>query len=292
VNSTAIRRTAFRSVLVPVAVVAIVASTGSAQIATSPNAHLESFGFGNTGGGACSIDVVAFTQVGEPTGGMSVSPNFSADIGFLGAFEPDPPAGLVVFGVAPKFGPMAGGTTVTVSGFNFDKFGAGPTTQVFVGGTPAMQVTVTSNTSLSFTTPPGTFGPAEIAIANSAGSVTVPNGFLYAPALATSQSVPVGGIFELANYGAPGDNYLTLLSTTRTSINAPPYGTLLIGPAPLIQLLPILPYGPTGESSFALPVPEIPMLSGLTLHFQSVSLFATGGPPPGKLTNATSTTIL
>jgi hypothetical protein len=102
----------------------------------------------------------------------------------------------------------------------------------------------------------------------------------------------LGGNLNVTNYGQPGDSYMTFVSTSLCVIPTPPYGTLLIGPYPFVQLLPILPYGGSGKAGVTLTVPALPSLAGLVVHFQSVSLFQSGGPPPGTLTNASSTAIL
>ncbi len=267
-------------------------SGANAQVATSANYQLDGYGFANTGGGTCAPGVVAYTSLGGISGGSFGSLNFIAGDGFLEQFDPDLPTSLVVFGVTPNYGPKVGGTQVTVSGFNFDKLGAGPSTFVSVGGVPATGVTVVSNTELKFTTPPGLAGPRLLAIANTYGAVIKSDGFIYAPAVISSPTVMLGGNLDITNYGNPGDTYTTFVSTSTCVIPAAPYGTLLIGPFPFIQLLPFLPYGGTGASLVSLPVPVLPALSGITVHFQSVSLFASGGPPPGALTNASTTSIL
>lgn len=277
--------------LAPALIAIVCAPPVLAQVAASPNHQLESFAFASTGGGTCSPNGIAFTSLGEFTGGTAASIQFTATLGFVDLSEPDLPAGPVIFGIAPHFGPESGGTRVVVSGFHFDKLGAGPTNQVFVDGVPGSAVITASNTSLSFVTPQGSAGPKTLTVANTFGTAQAQNGFVYAPAIVTPATVAIGGTFELANYGAPGDSYLTFLSTTTTTLNAAPYGTLLIGPAPLIQLLPALPYGPTGEAKLSFPVPVIPHLAGFSVHFQAVTLFAGGGPPPGRLTNATTSTF-
>ncbi len=269
-----------------------ITASALAQVSQSPNYQLDGLGLGTTGGGTCSVDGIAYSTVGEVSGGTFSATNSMAGVGFLESFDPDLPAGLVIFSITPNFGGTAGGTPVVVSGLNFDKFGSGPTMQVLVGGEPATDVQVLSNTLATFTTPPGLVGERPVEMVNSFGSVTDPTGFIYTPAITTSPTVMLGGTLNITNYGSLGDMYTTFVSTSTTSILAKPYGTLLIGPVPFLQLIPPTPYpGPLGVDSIDIFVPVAPILSGLVVHFQSLSIFASGFPP-GKLTNASTTAIL
>ena len=70
-----------------------------------------------------------------------------------------------VTSVAPKGGPLVGGTVVTVTGTNF---GAGAT--VAFGGTLATSVTVVSETSLTATTPAHAAGAVTVLVTNTDGT--------------------------------------------------------------------------------------------------------------------------
>ncbi len=79
--------------------------------------------------------------------------------------------------VAPKDGPATGGTSVTITGTNFAK----PATVKF-GGTPATEVTVTSSTSITALSPPGSPGATvDITVTTSAGTsaITTKDHFKY-----------------------------------------------------------------------------------------------------------------
>lgn len=69
-----------------------------------------------------------------------------------------------VASISPDTGPVGGGTVVTASGVGFT--GA---TGVTVGGVPATNLTVNSDTSINFTTPASVAGPGTVV-------VTTPNG--------------------------------------------------------------------------------------------------------------------
>ena len=83
-------------------------------------------------------------------------------------------AAAVVVLVTPPVGSPAGGTAVTITGTGFS--GA---TAVSIGGTPATSFTVSSDLSISATTPPHALGPVGVAVTTPAGTSTVPGLFLY-----------------------------------------------------------------------------------------------------------------
>jgi hypothetical protein len=78
--------------------------------------------------------------------------------------------------VTPTGGRVSGGTRVTLTGTNF----VGPV-MVTVGGTPATGVVVVNGTAMTALTPPGTTGPAAIAVTTSGGTTTLPGAFTYLP---------------------------------------------------------------------------------------------------------------
>jgi hypothetical protein len=76
-----------------------------------------------------------------------------------------PPAGGPVVGsIAPTTGPIAGGTSVTLTGT-----GLTGASGVTVGGIAATSLLVASDTSLSFTTPASVAGPAAVIVTTPAG---------------------------------------------------------------------------------------------------------------------------
>jgi formylglycine-generating enzyme required for sulfatase activity len=76
--------------------------------------------------------------------------------------------------VAPGQGSTAGGTLITLSGRNFST-----ATAVAIGGAPATNVTVLSDTLMRVTTPAGTVGPASVTVTNSLGDSTTLGVFTY-----------------------------------------------------------------------------------------------------------------
>ncbi len=109
-------------------------------------------------------------------------------------------------GLSPSFGPVAGGTAVTVTGENF----VPGETSVTIGGTviaPA-DVTVDSETELSFTTPAHAAGPADV-------TVTTPGGTSNAQTF-TYYATPVIGDPEIGDLGLDPDHGPTDGGTTVT----------------------------------------------------------------------------
>ncbi|WP_196398880.1 IPT/TIG domain-containing protein, partial [Legionella saoudiensis] len=91
-----------------------------------------------------------------------------------------------ISGVTPNTGPVAGGTSITISGSGFT-----PTTSVTVGGIAATSITINSASSLTATTPAYVSGPlaANVAISNEVGSATLTGGFTYQASSPTLVSI-------------------------------------------------------------------------------------------------------
>ncbi len=105
----------------------------------------------------------------------------------LSAFSYVP--GPTVAGVNPLSGPAAGGTAVTVSGTGF-LTGAGVT----IGGAPATNVNVISDTMITCTTPPGAGGLADVVVTNADGQAdTAANAFTFILAPTVTDVSPVSG---------------------------------------------------------------------------------------------------
>jgi formylglycine-generating enzyme required for sulfatase activity len=74
--------------------------------------------------------------------------------------------------VVPSGGPVAGGTTITLTGENLIG-----TTSVTIGGVPATNVVVVNATTATAVTPPGTAGAKDVVLTTGFGSSTVVDGF-------------------------------------------------------------------------------------------------------------------
>ncbi len=90
-------------------------------------------------------------------------------------------AGITAPGLAsinPNNGPYIGGTSVTITGANFDPNGA----SVTIGGVPMTSVTVVSPFSITGITPAGAVGTANVAVTNGASGLSsnvLTGGFTY-----------------------------------------------------------------------------------------------------------------
>ena len=76
--------------------------------------------------------------------------------------------------LTPNSGPVTGGTAITISGTQFT-----PATTVTVGGVPATDVQVLSNTQIVAVTPAGAQGPADVVVTTAGGTST--ESFNYLP---------------------------------------------------------------------------------------------------------------
>jgi len=214
---------------------------------------------------------------------------FTAQIGFLGANDPQATNAPVVFGLQPAFGPKAGGTPISIAGLNFGKFGTAANLSVTIGGQPVSDLVVQSETLITATTPAGASGPHDVVVSGDLGSSANAASFLHTPAITTTPVVATGGLLEIRNYGPVGDSFQTVVSLSAWSASTK-FGTLLIGPV-IYTLIGTSPYPPSdGVAVLPVLVPNDPVLHGLTVHFQSLSI-AGAGPLQSALTNAAATTI-
>ena len=104
-------------------------------------------------------------------------------------------ASLTLASIAPASGPIAGGTSVVITGTGFV---AGA--KVSIGGAAATSVVVSSDTTITATTPPGAVGPASVVVTLPDGqSATLATPFTYTSsalgvtAVSPSSGPPTGG---------------------------------------------------------------------------------------------------
>ena len=104
-------------------------------------------------------------------------------------------AAMSITGVNPTNGPVAGGTTVTITGTGFQ----GGSTTVAFGSNNGTGVTVASDTQLSVVTPASAAaGPVSITVINNNGSASLPNSFVYGAVNTAGGTVTehLGGVSE------------------------------------------------------------------------------------------------
>jgi len=82
-----------------------------------------------------------------------------------------------VTGISPNNGPVAGGTSVTITGTTFY-----PAPSVTIGGNAATSVNRVSSTQITCTTPAGSAGAKDVVVTNQdSQSGTLTAGFTYNP---------------------------------------------------------------------------------------------------------------
>jgi hypothetical protein len=113
----------------------------------------------------------------------------------LGASYSPPSGQPAISTVSPPVGALAGGTVLTIQGYNFT-----PSTTVTIGGQAATQVTVVSSSTVTCVTPKSqSYGTAPVLVTTANGSATSANGFAY---------------------GIPRGNGITLTGSIGGNINA------------------------------------------------------------------------
>jgi hypothetical protein len=133
-----------------------------------------------------STTITATAPAGT-VGPVSVTVTLNGQSGTLSnGFTYNPPPSLT--SVTPNSGPPFGGTSVTIAGANFG-FGA----RVIFGSTPASNVTVVNNTTITATSPAANVGSVAVSVTNPDGQTgTLTNGFVYGGPAVTSIS-PTSG---------------------------------------------------------------------------------------------------
>ena len=100
------------------------------------------------------------------------------------------PAPVQIQEVSPVSGSAMGGTRVRVRGVGF-----APDSIVLVGGEPGLDMLLTNERIITFRTPPGTPGPADIVVQNSLGIATSEGAFTYYDPLELHSVEPRSGSY-------------------------------------------------------------------------------------------------
>ena len=140
--------------------------------------------------------------------------------------------------ISPSAGPVAGGTSVTITGTNFTG-----TTSVTFGGTAATSFTVNSATSITATTPAQTVGAVDVAVTTAGGTATLTGSYTYVAAPTISSVGPdmgpsVGGWSVVIN----GTNLTGATSVTFGGIPATSF--TVVSQATIVAIAPAHPVGP------------------------------------------------
>jgi hypothetical protein len=135
--------------------------------------------------------------------------------------------------ISPTSGPLAGGTSVTITGTNFT--GA---TSVIIGGAAATSVVVVSNTTIIATTPAGTPGTASVVVTTSGGSNSANTLFTYVAPPTVSGISPSFGL-------TTGGTIVTITGTNLLGATGVQFGSTsaTITPGSSTQIVATAPVG-------------------------------------------------
>lgn len=146
--------------------------------------------------------------------------------------------------VSPTTGTTAGGTTLTLSGNNFD----GRPMTVTVGGVAATSVTRVSSTSATCVTPAGVAGAVDVVLSTPGGSATKAGGFSYLAAAPTVTSVSASSGTSVG--GAP----VTITGTNFTGATSVTFGGVAATSVVVVDATTITCNTPAGTPSASVTV--------------------------------------
>ncbi len=133
---------------------------------------------------------------------------------FVSGLTVTPPALPTVSSINPAYGPLAGGTNVTITGSGFTS-----ASTVFFGGVQSTHVNFVNSTSLVATAPPGSLGSVDIAVTTSNGSITLPGAYSYLGPPQINRISPTSA-------ASTGGNILQIFGTSFTSDSTVKVGTV------------------------------------------------------------------
>lgn len=293
-------RPAPRLLAVPALLAALAAPPGLAQEGLSGSENHVATGRSTLSGGSRSTSASFAGEIAIGNGGWNQktsSPSFTATSGVVLAKGPIGDGPPLFFGTVPGLGDKGGGTNTTGFGFALQSPGAG-FTQVLFGGTPATNVMVTTNTTVTLTTPQGTnsFGNplaiTPVAVFNGLGISAVADGFNYLPSLTTLEVARLGQDFTMTLTTQTASLAILSIGFPVAGIALPIPG--LDGSLELLANLSIIgPLSPIlgGELDYEFQVPNDPNLVGKTAPFQAVAIDSLN-PLDGSFTNVLNVTIL
>ena len=159
----------------------------------------------------------------------------------IGAYEFNGVPVPILTDISPTIGPVAGGTTITITGINFT--GA---TAVTINGVPANNVSVVNATSITATTPPGTDGDASVEVTTTLGGTNAANTlFTYAAVPTVTGISPTSGSFA-------GGTAITISGTGFTTATAITIGGTAATNVTVVSstsITAIIPAHPAGTAS-------------------------------------------
>jgi len=205
-------------------------------------------------------------------------PNYKGASGSASVFMVQPE----VTAISPSSGPLAGGQSVTITGFGFT--GA---TAVTIGGTAATAVTVVSTTSITATTPAGSAGAASVL-------VTTPAGTNSANALYTHQVAPTVTSISPSSGPLTGGESVTITGTDFTTETLVTIGGKAASAVTFVSSTSITattPAGSAGTASVLVTTPSGTNSANTLYAYQGVPTVASISPSSGPLAGGQSVTI-
>ncbi len=200
--------------------------------------------------------------------------------------------------VAPSSGPLAGGTSVVITGTGF----TGASTVSF-GGTAATGYTVDSATQITAVAPAGSAGTVAVAVTTTGGTASASGTFTYVAAPTVAPRAGVSVVFNSTGTAIDLTSSISGSATTVAIVTPPAHGTATAS-GKVITYVPTAGYsgddsftytatGPGGTSASALvsltvavPVPTAASQSAATGDNQMVSIELTRGATGGPFTAA------
>lgn len=121
---------------------------------------------------------------------VAITANLLAAVVNVGCQDPVTPRALTITAVSPASGPLAGGSSVTITGTNFSNV-----ISVTIGASEVSNRTVVSPTQITGSTPPATTSGAQdvVVTSNSHGSGTCSGCFTYNPRVTVGDVSPASG---------------------------------------------------------------------------------------------------
>lgn len=270
---------------------AMLAGSVRAQIAVSSNYTLSGEEVLAVAGGASSPGAAgaaaraAHGSLGSLAPGEGLSSTRKAASSFVSEFDLFGGSGPIVFGLNPAQGPTAGGTASQIQGARFSGVG------LVQFGTTATLAFPSSSTRLVATSPPSPMpiaaGAVDLTVSSGTGSTVVPQGYVYVPAVASSDDLVPGGEVRVRYFGPAGSAFGYAMSLG--AIAPTPFmgiaGYMQVDPLGLVFVRSSTFLG-NGSREFLYPTPASPVLAGATVYWQPV-LLAPSAPEFGNLANTT-----
>ena len=190
-----------------------------------------------------------------------------------------------VSGVSPSSGPVAGNQTVMITGNAFSS-----ATAVKFGGVNAASFAVTSSTTITATTPPGTAGTVDVTVTTPGGTSAINSGdhYTYGPAI-TGISPATGS--------SSGGTTVTITGTDLTGATAVNFGStaaLSYTVNSATSISAVSPVGSVGTVYITVTTPDgtTPVVGAATFTYQASAPTVTAvSPSNGPASGGTSVSV-